>query len=68
LNNIFNKQLSIPSTIKLAINIDSLPLSNSSGIQLYPILGIVNDFKPLNNIVFPIGNLFVSSLFRTISP
>lgn len=55
LNNIFNKQLSIPSTIKLAINIDGLPLSNSSGSQLYPILEIVKDFKPLNNIVFPIG-------------
>jgi len=29
LNNIFNKQLSVPSTIKLAINIDGLPLSKS---------------------------------------
>jgi len=55
LNKIFNKQLSVPSTIKLAINIDGLPLSNSSGSQLYLILGIVKDFKPLNNIVFPIG-------------
>lgn len=55
LNNIFNKQSSVPLTIKLAINIDGLPLSKSSGSQLYPILGIVKDFKPLNNIVFPIG-------------
>lgn len=55
LNNIFNKQLSVPLTIKLAINIDGLPLSKSSGSQLYPILGIVKDYKPLNNIVFPIG-------------
>lgn len=55
LNNIFNKQSSVPLTIKLVINIDSLPLSKSSGSQLYPILGIVKDYKPLNNIVFPIG-------------
>lgn len=55
LNNIFNKQLSVPLTVKLAVNIDGLPLSSSSGSQLYPILGMVKDYKPLNNIVFPVG-------------
>lgn len=54
LNNIFKNEISVPSIIKVSINIDGLPLSKSSSSQLYPILGMVKNYKPLDNIVFPI--------------
>jgi len=55
LNNIFKNEISVPSIIKVSNNIDGLPLSKSYSSQLYPILGMVKNYKPLDNIVFPIG-------------
>lgn len=55
LDNIFKNVVSVPSIIKVSINIDGLSLSKSSSSQLYPILGIVKNYKPSDNIVFPIG-------------
>ena len=54
LNNLFKNRVdTIPKVIRLAINIDGLPLSKSSGSQLYPILGMVKNCN--ENSIFPIG-------------
>lgn len=55
LNDIFKYHDTIPLVIKIAINIHGLPISNFSTSQLYPIFGMIKNYKPLNNIVFLIG-------------
>jgi len=54
LNNLFKNRVdTIPKIIKLAINIDGLPLNKSSGSQLYPILAMIKNCN--ENSIFPIG-------------
>jgi hypothetical protein len=75
LKQILDKEENIPSCLDLAINIDGLPISKSSGSEFYPILGLIRSLRDTKPFVIGIyhgkkkpkdPNLFLSDFVNDL--